>query len=263
MKTLVLFDMDGTLTPARKSVTKDITASLTHLQNHATVGIVSGSPMNYINQQMSSSWLEGNVNSDTLLFYPCNGTQEYSVISEDNFTPCRISHVDMIDEMGKENYRILVSILTDLQNFAIETTKDMPVSGNFVSFRESMVNWCMIGRDASNDMRKKFEDIEKSYSIRKNLKRMLDSNLKTANIDNIHTALGGSTSIDIFPVGWDKTYCLNHVRKQNFDRVYFVGDKCQPGQNDREIYVHPETISFESSGPSNTIEIIRSIIEDL
>lgn len=33
-------------------------------------------------------------------------------------------------------------------------------------------------------------------------------------------------SFDVFPIGWDKTYCLQHVKKLgNFSKIHFYGDK--------------------------------------
>jgi len=67
--------------------------------------------------------------------------------------------------------------------------------------------------------------------------------------------MGGDTSFDIFPTGWDKTYCLRHF--PNY-KHYFVGDRCERTGNDWEIY---ETLrgvgrGFETTGPQQTSQII-------
>ena len=38
-------------------------------------------------------------------------------------------------------------------------------------------------------------------------------------------AIGGQISFDIFPHGWDKTYCLRHVEDEQFEEIHFFGDK--------------------------------------
>ena len=38
-------------------------------------------------------------------------------------------------------------------------------------------------------------------------------------------AIGGQISIDIFPRGWDKTFCLQFVEKDGFETIHFFGDK--------------------------------------
>lgn len=38
-------------------------------------------------------------------------------------------------------------------------------------------------------------------------------------------SIGGQISFDIFPNGWDKTFCLRHVADEAFDEIHFFGDK--------------------------------------
>ena len=38
-------------------------------------------------------------------------------------------------------------------------------------------------------------------------------------------SIGGQISFDIFPNGWDKTFCLNHVEDEKFEEIHFFGDK--------------------------------------
>lgn len=40
--------------------------------------------------------------------------------------------------------------------------------------------------------------------------------------------LGGQISIDVFPNGWDKRYCLGIVAKDGYKTIYFFGDKTMP-----------------------------------
>ena len=37
-------------------------------------------------------------------------------------------------------------------------------------------------------------------------------------------SIGGQISFDVFPQGWDKTYCLQYIEK-DFDEIHFFGDK--------------------------------------
>ena len=53
MKNVVLFDMDGTLTLPRKQIAWTTVVALRGMQEYADIGIVSGSPYEYIKQQMS------------------------------------------------------------------------------------------------------------------------------------------------------------------------------------------------------------------
>lgn len=41
-------------------------------------------------------------------------------------------------------------------------------------------------------------------------------------------SIGGQISFDVFPTGWDKTYCLRHIQDEGFTKIYFCGDKTFP-----------------------------------
>jgi phosphomannomutase len=86
---------------------------------------------------------------------------------------------------------------------------------------------------------------------------LVNSNL----IDEITVKLGGDTSFDIYPTGWDKTYALRHFSGRN---VWFVGDRARsPKGNDYEIFRACEPRSFHTSGPEQTKEIVEGITEIL
>ena len=38
-------------------------------------------------------------------------------------------------------------------------------------------------------------------------------------------SIGGQISFDVFPNGWDKTFCLQHVADEGFEEIHFFGDK--------------------------------------
>lgn len=38
-------------------------------------------------------------------------------------------------------------------------------------------------------------------------------------------SIGGQISFDVFPEGWDKTYCLRHLKSEKFETIHFFGDK--------------------------------------
>ena len=51
---------------------------------------------------------------------------------------------------------------------------------------------------------------------------------------NLIYSIGGQISFDVFPSGWDKTYCLKYLKE--YDEIYFFGDKTWKGGNDYELY---------------------------
>lgn len=39
---------------------------------------------------------------------------------------------------------------------------------------------------------------------------------------------GGQISFDIYPRGWNKRYCLDHIDADGFEDIHFFGDRCEP-----------------------------------
>ena len=70
---------------------------------------------------------------------------------------------------------------------------------------------------------------------------------------NLTFSIGGQISFDVFPQGWDKTFCLRHLPEADFDEIHFFGDKTFEGGNDYEIFVHPRVKGHTTTGPDDTI----------
>ena len=72
--------------------------------------------------------------------------------------------------------------------------------------------------------------------------------------------MGGQISIDCFPKGWDKTYCLQFVENETFEEIHFFGDKTSPGGNDHEIFSDWRTVGHTVTGPDDTLEQVRQVL---
>ena len=176
-KKIVLFDMDGTLTPPREEFDINLLPALRQLSRVAEIGIVTGSDYDYVTQQMRLL-MENSEIRYNLHILPCNGTKYYP-------PPQSFDH--------KEHSL----------------------------FREDEIK-----------------------SFKKFLKREELCN-------NVEVKLGGDTSYDIFPTGWDKTFSLQHFEGYE---CWFVGDRCGVNGNDREIYekLRYNNRSFDVENPENT-----------
>lgn len=257
-----LFDMDGTLTPARKKITDDIKSLIDEICEKGTsVGVVSGSPYDYINEQMC---LDSLSYSKNLYILPCNGTKVYTQNDSTGKYEQTYS-VTMRDHLAANSsllrpHGVLVQNILELQMYAMRKY-DFPVTGNFVSDRGSMINWSPIGRDASHEVRATFALEDREKDLRKHLCDCLRVRLDDSDLRTTDLALGGTTSIDIFPKGWDKTYALQHIDPSM--KVWFWGDKCMPGGNDHALWakLQPEQRSFSVATPEDTLQSIKSLLK--
>ena len=141
-----------------------------------------------------------------------------------------------------------------LEEQLIVSDFDIPLTGNFISSRGSMINWCPIGRNANNKQRSYFKKFNKKVKLRNQSFMRLRLKLDSADMQDVTIKLGGDTSFDIYPKGWDKTYALRHFSGRN---VWFVGDRARsPKGNDYEIFQACGWRSFHTDNPEQTKDVI-------
>ena len=252
---ITLFDMDGTLTKSRQPFDRLLEPALSKLSEVSDIGIVSGSDFEYIMEQMEFVLNRSSLRYRTILL-PCNGTKYYTPPenSDDNFS---LQHeVDMVKEMSDESFNELMCLMISEQ--AKHCAQLPSLSGHYVDYRGSMINWCPIGRNANQKQREAFIQWDTTFNFR-SVELIRLTNLQFVKDNNLEIKLGGDTSFDIFPKGWDKTYCLQHLK--NYNNILFVGDRCGSGGNDKELYdfLGPKK-AFVTSGPTETKQIIEKNI---
>jgi phosphomannomutase len=262
---VVLFDMDGTLTPARQSMPRTIFNKLEELSTYATIGIVSGSPLEYIQEQCPDLFnCDKYAWTANIIVLPCNGTQKYRFV-EGSWK--EIFSLDMREDLGTKLYDKLIQELLHLQyihSLSPLASRQHPLTGHFVSYRTSMINWCPVGRSATDEDRAAFKKVDDTENFRQ---KYLDTLLNVSDLTaKLSFSLGGNTSIDIYPHGWDKTYALNHFEKDA--HFWFVGDRCLvESGNDKPLYDKVNLLNpgraHQTSGPVQTITLIDNIIEEI
>jgi len=254
-KKIVLFDMDVTLTPPRKEFDHDLLPALRELSKISEIGIVTGSDHIYVTQQMRLL-IENSEVRYKLHILPCNGTKYYPPPQSATHKHQLASEENMRKQLGEFTFSTIMQYLLKRQSQL--HLYDLPMTGHFVDYRGSMINWCPIGRNANDKDRQKFVSFDhKNTSLFREDEIVSFKKFLTRNnlIDVLNIKLGGETSFDISPRGWDKTFALNHFR--DYD-CWFVGDRCGINGNDREIYNELKTNnrSFEVRDTKETISLL-------
>jgi phosphomannomutase len=233
---IFLFDVDGTLSPSRQKASEDTLKMLKNLKKSVSIAFVGGSDLVKQFEQIGPDLLN--------IFdfgFPENGVQFYKgkeLQSSESF----------ISFLGEKNYLILLNEI-----FRLFSLANCPVKrSHFIELRKSMLNISPIGRECSQAERLEFFEFDKINLIRKGIAEELTK--KFGDLMNIQCSIGGQISIDIFPKGWDKTYCLRHVKHE---KIYFFGDMTEIGGNDHEIFKHERVIGTKVLNPEDTIKKVK------
>jgi phosphomannomutase len=112
-----------------------------------------------------------------------------------------------------------------------------------------MFNISPIGRNCSREERDEYERYDLEHDIRKTMVQAMRKEFADLNLTY---SIGGQISFDVFPEGWDKTYCLRFLPSADFDEIHFFGDKTMVGGNDYEIFSHERTIGHTVTSPEDT-----------
>lgn len=151
--TICLFDVDGTLTPARRGVSAEMLNLLARLRQKCAIGFVGGSDLVKQQEQLGTPDV-----AVTTLFDFCFAENGLTAYKNGEQLPSN----SFIRWLGEAQYKELVSFclhyVADL---------DIPVKrGTFVEFRNGMVNVSPIGRNASVQERNDYEKYDKEHHVR-------------------------------------------------------------------------------------------------
>ncbi|KAE8444990.1 Phosphomannomutase 1 [Mollisiaceae sp. DMI_Dod_QoI] len=248
--TICLFDVDGTLSLARKSASPEMVALLAALRQKVAIGSVGGSDLAKQQEQLGTS-----NRPVTTMFDFCfaeNGLTAYKMGEP-------LASHSFIKWLGEPKYKELV-------NFILHYIADLDIPikrGTFVEFRNGMINVSPIGRNASYEERLEYQKYDIEHKIRETFVGILRE--KFADL-GLTYSIGGQLSFDVFPTGWDKTYCLQHLENEakqpggvQFTTIHFFGDKTFKGGNDYEIYSDPRTVGHSVKDPDDTLAQVKKL----
>ncbi|PPQ78693.1 hypothetical protein CVT25_010714 [Psilocybe cyanescens] len=242
-RTLILFDVDGTLVPPRGvQISSETLNLLKRLRETVQIGFIGGSTLKKALWQLGNTALE----DFDYAFAECG------VVSYIHGVP--LPTESLVNLIGENNYKSLVNFI--LHYIA---DLDLPIKrGTFVEFRQGLLNICPQGRNTTPEEQQRFEAYDKIHNIRSNMIQALKTAFPTY---NLVCAIGGRTSFDMFPRGWDKTYALRHLDISDFDEIHYLGDKTELGGNDYEIFHHPAIRGQQVKGPDDTNQFIIQLLD--
>ena len=202
-----IFDVDGTLTPSRKSIDSDFLQFMLFFAGTHDVYLVTGSDRSKTVEQVGLD-----LYNSSKRVYNCSGSDVY--------------------EADKNVYRDDWELPEDVEKFLqdeLDFSQFSIRNGNHIERRPGGVNFSILGRD-SDPMkgRKEYIEWDKIHTERRFIAlRIMDM------FPNLTVALGGQTGVDIGPKGADKSQILRDFSKD--DKLYFFGDMIGAGGNDHTL----------------------------
>lgn len=247
---LLLFDVDGTLTAPRLVIKESMWTLLKSAKSKVYLAIVGGSDFPKQQEQLGGDEA-GDVRNFFDFVFSENGLCAWENGKSLN------SH-NLKKELSEDQIQEFVNFcLVYIAGISLPKKR-----GTFVEFRSGMINVSPVGRNCSQEERIEFFEYDKKEKVREKMIEEFQQKLPEL-AKKLKCSIGGQISFDVFPFGWDKTYCLQFVKDKNFKEIHFFGDKTYKGGNDYEIFNDERTIGHTVKSPKETEELIKGILSKL
>lgn len=250
MKTLLLFDVDGTLVESGEKIDKEMSDILNKLKDkNYELGIVGGGKLEKILQQLDDKILFKHYFSECGCVYHVNNNITEKLWLEEIYMKNIRYHPEY------NNINILIK--TTLKYLS---EVDYTLSGHFIDLRNGIIYISLIGMNATQEERKYYMEREKIRNYRLELINILKEKAKELRCEkNISILLGGNVGIALYPNDYDKEQVLEHININNYKEIYFFGDKYLEDGNDYKLLNNKNIIGKNI----DTIEDTKKILNEL
>jgi phosphomannomutase len=251
-KKTIAFDLDGTLAESKQPLDKEMAVLLKKLLKHKKVIIISGGSFGQFEKQflpyLDITETEKDLYSNLILL-PTSGSlcYQFDVQKKD-------WQITNKEEMPKEIKEKIFSTIKDFIENNSYGIKPYHEGDQVLEDRGTQITLSALGQNAPIEEKIKWD---KDQEKRQAIKKILESKLP-----EVSFSIGGATSIDILPKGFDKAEGLKKFlekEKMKKEDLFFVGDAIFPGGNDYS----PLLEGFDCqkvSGPAETKKIIQTFL---
>ena len=209
-----IFDVDGTLTPARQNIRDEFLPFFYDFVLHNEVYLVTGSDRDKTIKQISPG-----IYNNCKRVYNCSGSDVYegdlSVYRDEWELP-----IDVEQQLKLE----LCNSAFPIRN------------GNHIERRPGGVNFTIMGRGDNTVSlleRQAYVDFDNKTNERKNMAERLRNMFP-----NLEVQIGGQTGLDLGPIGNNKSQIMRDFKDES--DIIFFGDMMEEGEIDYDIAVAVE-----------------------
>ena len=217
MKTLIAFDLDGTLALSKQPLDDEMADLLARLTRVAMVDIISGGDWPQFEKQVVSR-MPATARLENFIIQPTTGTKLYRY-ADGAWTRL---YGDMFSAEESRRIRDALATAVAQAGYAGERTW-----GEQIEDRGLQITFSALGQQAPLEAKDVWDP---DHAKRKQVQALLQPMLPGFSIN-----IGGATSIDITREGIDKAYGLRRLSETvnvPLDAILFLGDAIFPGGND-------------------------------
>ena len=199
-----VFDIDGTLTPARLPIEAEFKKFFLKWIKGKNVYLITGSDYVKSVEQVGKDVIEA-------------------------VTACFNTAGNICYKKGiviyRNDWNAPPELVAMLESF-MKSSKYPLRAGRHLEHRIGMLNFSIVGRNCTREQRKDYNMFDTGVKEREKFCKII---MET--FPDIEATVGGQISIDIYALGMNKAQIINHIDGP----IYFYGDKTKKGENDYAI----------------------------
>jgi phosphomannomutase len=253
-KTVIAFDLDGTIAESKSAMTDEMSESLGKLLESHQVCIMSGGKFGQFEKQLISNLKVDADKLERLHLMPTCGTRYYTYNKKE-------SNWDLVyaeDLTPEQKERIVKALDEGLDALGYRPDKTW---GETIEDRESQVTLSVLGQDVVDQLGAEGVKIKKAWDPDRSKKKALRDYVAKL-LPDLEVRSGGETSIDVTKKGVDKAYGIKKlmdILEVKMEEIMFIGDALEEGGNDYPVKAMGVD-SVEVSGPHETAVAIKSVV---
>jgi phosphomannomutase len=253
-KSLIVFDMDGTLTPSKSIADREMVKLILRLLEKKKMAVIGGGKYSLFKEQLLDRLPRRDDRLRNLFLFPTTSNAFYRYAgSWKNVYQLKLSQ--------KEKSHVRKALREVLDE--IDYVAPKKVYGVVLEDRVTQMSFSPLGQEIVTKLGPKGIRVKEEWKKQHNPLRLKIARLLAKKLPMLEVRVGGLTTIDITRKGIDKAYGVRQIEKHlhiPIREMVFIGDALYPGGNDAAAKkTGVQTISVK--GPGDTKKIIKKIID--
>ncbi|MBI2552265.1 HAD-IIB family hydrolase [Candidatus Uhrbacteria bacterium] len=250
-QTLIVFDLDGTLTETKSPMDKEMSGLLKALLKKKIVAVIGGGKYDVFKSQFIGHLRAPTKLLGNLFLFPTTATAFYRYASG-------WKKVYELKLTKREKQAIRKAFQEAFREVGYVHPKK--VYGSVIEDRGTQVTFSALGQEIVASLGQRGVELKKQWLAGNKKIKMKLARALQRRLPNLEVRAAGYTSIDVTKKGIDKAYGIRQIEKHLHvpkRQMLFIGDALFPGGNDFAVR-RTGVKCIAVSGPKQTKQFIRS-----
>lgn len=252
-KKLIVFDLDGTLTPSKSKIDAVMGGLLAHLLAKNKVAIIGGGKYALFKTQLLAEFKCPKDLLKNLFLFPTTSTSFYRY--RDGWEKIYAL------ELSKAERARIKSAFNEAFKI-IGYKKPEKTYGRVIEDRRTQVTFSALGQDVAKVLDEKGVELKKKWRDENTPLKLKLAKVLQKLLPKFEVRAAGYTSVDVTRKGIDKAYGLRQIEKHlgvKIKDMLFVGDAIFPGGNDYAA-VRTGVDYVKVGGPEEAKKVIKFLL---